>query len=270
MYPHTWCTSDRESIWHISFMLFYVFICYTYIRFRSQFQESENKPEELYCSMRVRACRPEKMVSAEWLVQSLGLFSTCLHNQLELLFCSSSKVENIDQPKLMLGYLEPACPNRHHKDMLWLKNEGAVSIPTLSKKNTPLKLTHSPTHAHGFLHSNGQFVPFTHCNCAHSPQTSHASHFFKKNPKNPMFQCCQRDDISLVPLKVLFVLFNCITDLYAQGILPVGIEPMYCSVYSHSFLFGLLFTALGLSNSFVCWRVLAVFKNNWVWKQKLN
>lgn len=68
--------------------------------------------------------------------------------------------------------------------MLWLKNEGAVSIPTLSKKNTPLKLTHSPTHAHDFLRSNGQFVLFTHCNCAHSPQTSHVSHFFKK--KNPL------------------------------------------------------------------------------------
>lgn len=101
--------------------------------------------------------------------------------------------------------------------MLWLKNEGAVSIPTLSK-NTPLKLTHSPTH--DFLRSNGQFVVFTHCNCAHSPQTSRVSHFLKK--KQPMFQCCQRDDISLVPSKVLFVLFSCITHLYSQGILPVG------------------------------------------------
>lgn len=68
--------------------------------------------------MRVRACRLEKMVqlSVVWLVQSLGLYSTCPHNELELLFCRSSKVENIDlyqgpntyyQPKLMLGYLEP-------------------------------------------------------------------------------------------------------------------------------------------------------------------
>lgn len=136
--------------------------------------------------------------------------------------------------------------------MLWLKNEGAVSVPTLSKKNTPLKLTHSPTHAHDFLRSNGQFVPFTHCNCAHSPQTSHVSHFFFFFLKNPMFQCCQRDDISLVPSKVLFVLFNYITHLYSQDILPVGMQPIYCSVYSHSFLFGLLFTSLGLSSSLVC------------------
>lgn len=68
--------------------------------------------------MRVRTCRLEKMVqlSAEWLVQSLGLFSTRLCNELELLFCGSSKVENIDlyqgpnsyyQPKLMLAYLAP-------------------------------------------------------------------------------------------------------------------------------------------------------------------
>lgn len=55
-------------------------------------------------------------LSAEWLVQSLGLFSTRLRNELELLFCGGSKVENIDlyqgpnscyQPKMMLAYLEP-------------------------------------------------------------------------------------------------------------------------------------------------------------------